>query len=197
MTNGAFGDAALRLFVAVELSEELRTGIGRLISDLAVRWPEARWVSPDNLHLTVKFLGSTPIGLVSPVGAALDRAAGGVTRFDLSLVGLGTFGPAAQPRVVWVGVGNGGAQMAGLAAAVDHELGQLGIEREQRPYRAHLTMARGRGDAIPSDVRAEFSAARSHDWGRQSVGEIVLMASELRREGPHYSVVSRHPLGGE
>jgi 2'-5' RNA ligase len=149
------------------------------------------WIAPDNLHVTVKFLGSVDVPRVPLVRAALERATAGVAGFDLVVAGLGAFPSAARARVLWAGVAAGGPALGALAARVDRELAGVGFAPEERAFSAHVTLGRVRepkrnarlGDAL---VGGEFGTVR--------VDRLVLMRSDLSPRGARYSELSSHPL---
>lgn len=142
-------DGDLRLFVAIELPDDVREALGRIQEDLrrtierVSRQPRApvRWTRPEGIHVTLKFLGATPPSRVRPLIDALDAA---VPPFRLALQpdGVGNFGGRNNLRTLWVGLDGDVAGLAELATAVDRAVRPLGYAPETRPFRAHLTLAR-------------------------------------------------------
>jgi 2'-5' RNA ligase len=185
----------MRLFVAVDLPPGLRAALGAHTAAMARTWPAAKWVAAENLHLTVRFIGDWDRGRLAPLESALASAAARHRPFALTLRGAGFFGSPAAPRVVWAGVADGDRELAAVASSVDGALAELGVRSEGRPYRAHLTLARGRGDPIPADLRQQLGDLQAHDWGRLAVDRIALFASALLPTGPVYSQVSSFILG--
>ena len=151
MTDRAEQDAALgrRLFVAIPIPSPVRDAVTALVdgvrgaSDPAVR--DVRWVRLDGLHLTIRFLGPTEEEHVADVASAVDRTAGAVSPFDVVIAGGGAFPSVARPRALWLGVAEGATDLAAAAAALDDALAEVGWTRDERPYRAHLTLARSDG----------------------------------------------------
>lgn len=151
MIDRAEQDEALgrRLFVAIPIPSPVRDAVTALVdgvrgaSDPAVR--DVRWVRLDGLHLTIRFLGPTDEEHVADVAAAVDRTAGGVSPFDVVIAGGGAFPSVARPRALWLGVAEGATDLAATAAALDDALAAVGWTRDDRPYRAHLTLARSDG----------------------------------------------------
>jgi 2'-5' RNA ligase len=143
----AHGD--LRLFVAIELPDDVREALGRVQQDLKKRVeraatqgrPPVRWTRPEGIHVTLKFLGATP---PSRVGPLIDALASTVAPFRLSLQpdGVGNFGGKNNLRTLWVGLAGDVDGLAELAHAVDRAVARLGYPRDTRPFRAHLTLAR-------------------------------------------------------
>lgn len=151
MTDPADQDAALgrRLFVAIPIPPPVRDAVTALVdgvrgaSDPAVR--DVRWVRLDGLHLTIRFLGPTDEENVGDVAGAVDRTAGHVAPFDVVIAGGGAFPSVARPRALWLGVAEGATDLAATATALDDALADVGWTRDERPYRAHLTLARSDG----------------------------------------------------
>jgi 2'-5' RNA ligase len=187
----------MRLFIAVNLSAEVRRAAGALagrLRDEVARAARARatWVDPANLHLTLRFLGevdeATGSRLVEGLSPALPLRA-----FDVTLGGLGAFPPAGRPRVVWVGVTGGAADLVQVYDLLEARLAPLGLPREDRPYRPHLTLGRFREPAAPL-VRTILDRASDFSAGPCRIDEVVLYQSHLAPKGPTYTPLARAPL---
>jgi 2'-5' RNA ligase len=186
----------VRLFVAVELDQEVRAHLGSVQSTMRGVCPGVRWVLPEQMHLTLKFLGEVADRRVAEVAAALERAAGGSRACTLTLRGCGCFPPGGAPRVVWVGVEEPTGALAECAAAVEGSLEDLGFPREQRPFSAHVTLGRVRDDAGGGALRSKVSATSAGPW-TQPVERIVLMSSVLSPKGASHTPVAACTLGRE
>ena len=184
----------LRTFIAVKLTDDALAALARLSDALAERWPprSVRWVPPQNIHLTLRFLGATDPDLVPALGAGLDAAASDSAPFMLRLEGLGTFPDLRRPRVIWVGLQDSQERLVRLKEAVDRMVRPLGWEGEDRAFRPHLTLGRVRDGPWPP----------SGNWMRQppdcsfEVGALHLMESRLRLRGAEYATLHSAPLGG-
>lgn len=186
-----------RLFIAVDLPEAVREALGRLQSDLRRRdLSGLRWVRPEGIHLTLKFLGETPAGRVTPIREALAAATRGRQALRLMLGSLGTFGNRRGPRVLWLDIEGDVSRLRELQAALEKALAGLGFPPEERKFSAHLTLARVSQPAPPGTAerisqalervtppRAEFAAR-----------EIVLMRSKLQPGGAVYDCLATFPL---
>lgn len=181
----------LRAFVAVELSEEARRAVARVTEALRrVTSAAARWVPPHNLHLTLKFLGQVSEELLDPLVRALAPRVAGQSPFDVEIGEVGAFPSARSARVLWVGVAGGAAQLARLARGVEGAAASVGLPRDHRPYRGHMTVARLREPArVPIERVERPSPVAIH------VREIVLFRSDLGRGGARYQALARLPLG--
>ena len=187
----------IRTFIAVETSPEVRAAAAGLTDRLRRGWraSEVRWVPPENLHLTLRFLGETAESGVAPLTAALDGVTAGTPPCQLTLGPLGAFPDVRRPRVLWLGLkGAGTAALRSLQRRIEERLTGLGWEREGRPFSPHLTLGR---------VRPGRAAGPGEGWTRAAVpelafrvDEVVLMRSDLRPDGARYSVLHRSPLGG-
>lgn len=187
----ADGGAKLRLFVAVPLPEELKD----TLAQQTALWKKGSffqtWVHPQDYHLTLKFLGETPAGLLPPLKEALHTVARKHAPFSLTLEGMGTFGQLRRPRILWLGVKGEGAALASLQRDVEEELATLGFKKEERPFRPHLTLARkyvGQAPFKTELLREKELAPLSFD-----VEEIILYQSRLG-EKPMYLPVARFRL---
>jgi 2'-5' RNA ligase len=185
--------AAVRAFVAILLTEQIRE---RLAAEAERLQPLARdiaWVARDNLHLTLKFLGGVEAGRLDRVAIVLAEAAAGLAAFDLEVRDLGAFPSATRPRVLWAGIGAGATQAAALAVRLDTALGPLGFASESRPFSAHVTLARVR---VPRPNPPLAAALHGGMLGRQHVDHASFMRSELWPGGARYSELARLPLSG-
>jgi 2'-5' RNA ligase len=189
-----------RLFVAVPVAEHVREAVGRLMEGLAgapidVRGPgQPRWVSVQGLHLTLRFLGATPDTRLAELSEAVSDAARGVAPFRVELNGGGAFPNAQRPRVLWIGIGRGEAELVALSRRLNDGLHRLGWPLDDRPLQAHLTLARTDG-VQGADEKAERLIERARDlrldWQADS---LVLYKSNLGHGPTHYEVVSEAAL---
>lgn len=197
MTDGG----ALRLFVAVELPEEIREGLRELMDALRTHAAAhaVRWVRPEGIHITLKFLGAVPAGRLDELQRALERATAGVAPFEFAVSGMGSFGGRRNVRVVWAGVGGETAALASLAARVEDEMAPLGFARESRPFAAHLTLGRVRDEATAAEresLHDAIAAARPPALPGVRVTSVSLMKSTLGRGGARYEALATFPLRG-
>jgi 2'-5' RNA ligase len=175
----------VRLFLAINLPDDVRRAIHEATSPLRAALPEAAWADPARLHVTLKFLGELPADAAPPLAAAVERVAGRHAPLVLRLGGVGAFPDLRRPRVVWLGVTTPPA-LSALHRDLERECAALGYEAEQRPFRAHVTLGRVRtvGGAL---ARA---AADVHYQAEVAVTTIELMESRLSSAGARYGVVA-------
>jgi 2'-5' RNA ligase len=190
---------ALRLFIAVELTPELRQAIGRVQAELRGQLPPrvVRWTDPDGIHLTLKFLGDTPGEKTPAIVQAMTAAAAGFAPCTLAVAGLGCFPSPRQPRVLWVGVPAVPKALTGVQRALDLHLARLNYPRETRAFSPHLTLGRV-NDRATADERQTLSALLGRmqiaELGQLPVQELVLFQSDLRPQGAIYTALARAPL---
>ena len=191
-------DERLRLFVAIDLPEDVRESLGRLQTDLRRHdLPGLRWTRPEGVHLTLKFLGETPASSLAAIEGALARAVREIPSFRLALGAPGTFGGRRGPRVLWVDVEGELQPLQRLQAAVERELAAVGFAPEERGFSPHLTLAR-----VPQPPRPGLAERVSRALeavsalkGEFEATELLLMRSALQPGGAVYSRVAAFPLG--
>jgi 2'-5' RNA ligase len=179
----------IRSFVAVSISEEIRELAGAFMETLRGKVHGVKWVRPENLHLTLKFLGAVPEVQLPDLRAALDGAAGRHRPFKLGFGGAGVFPPRGRPRVVWIDLSAGAGEMAALQADVEAGLAPLGFPPEKRPFSPHLTIGRVRELGDPFALTSALAAAGEMSWGECVVDRVHLMRSDLFPTGPRYSIL--------
>lgn len=185
----------MRLFVAIELEPQVRRALSKVQDSLRRSVRDVKWVDPELMHLTVKFLGDVPDGDVPRVTRAVERAAGRSEAFEMAVGGTGCFPPRGNVRVVWAGVSEPSGLLKACVQAAEEELAQEGFPPEQRGFSAHITLGRIKFDKSRGAARDAVTAATLQEK-TQSVGELVLMSSVLSRQGPTYTPVARTRLAG-
>jgi len=183
----------MRLFFCVELDEHAKNGLSRLMGRLKARCTAAKWVAPENLHLTVRFLGEVGEGRLGELENLAQTVAGKFRPFTLELGKLSAFPSPKRARVLWVGPVRGEDRFVELMRAVEEGVRRLGFRPETKAPTAHVTMARFK---TPRDLSGLLAEVEFTDVLPVEVREITLMRSTLRPEGPIYTPVFRVPLGG-
>lgn len=193
--------AAIRSFVAVELGEEVKQRLAEIQRQLKTMTPGGvvRWVQPDSIHVTLKFLGDVPEERIRAIVAALERECAPVAPLAFTVAGAGCFPNARRPNVVWIGVEDPVGQLAALQRAVERALNPLGYPPEGRPFKPHLTLGRVNRSVSDADLRKVgelVSGLRVAHLGQVQVAEVVLMRSDLSPAGARYTPLARIPLSG-
>lgn len=185
----------IRTFIAVDVAEEVRQQAGQLIETLRRVDDTVKWVDPQNMHLTLKFLGDVPQGEVTAVCQAVAEAVADQGPFAMLLKGAGAFPSIARPRTVWLGVVQGREELCSLQVAIDRALKKLGYPKETRRFEPHLTIGRiRRGGPALAELSQRLREQQAYEAGETSVGEVVVYASYLDRTGPTYQAMSRAAL---
>ncbi|MEO8647709.1 MAG: RNA 2',3'-cyclic phosphodiesterase [Acidobacteriota bacterium] len=186
---------ASRLFVAVALPTDQRRKLEEYTSRLRERSPKCRaaWVRPENFHLTLRFLGDTPMDQVTKIGQVLDEAVSNVHVFNLSIARTGTFNSGRSNVVLWIGFAGDLEILNSVKAGVDLGLAKFNIKQERVRFNPHLTIARIRdadncGALIQAHKNAEI---KQFDF---DVRELLLIKGDLDPNGARYSVVHRSPF---
>jgi 2'-5' RNA ligase len=192
-------DEVLRTFIAIELDEPLRIAIARVQGKFKRAAPpgSVKWVAPDGIHLTLKFLGDTPASQLGEIEAALRAACAGTTPFEFSVEGRGCFPNTRRPRVVWVAVRDKGQMLARLQTAIERHVAPLGWPTEERGFSPHLTLgrvARGASPAEEAAVGQMIEKSVVEQIGAQRVTAVNLIASDLRPTGAVYTTLVSVPL---
>lgn len=185
----------IRTFVAIELPETVRESLARQISSLKSHAPLVKWSRPDNLHLTLRFLGDVKESELDELFAALEDAVDGTQPFAVEVCGVGAFPNWRHPRVVWAGCGEGAEETSALADLVEAACANLGYERERRPFRPHFTLGRVKQPADAEGLSTATRGLEDRSFGYLDVDAVVVFMSSLRRTGPVYSPMARFALG--
>lgn len=186
----------VRSFVAVEVTAEIRTRTQKLIQRLQSVPAKVKWVEPENLHLTLKFLGDVEIEQTAAICTALRRAVATLEPFEVELAGVGAFPDVRRPRTVWIGVTRGEEALITLHGTLEDELAELGFRPENRRFRGHLTCGRVRSLARDNgQLATRLEENKDFYGGILIVDEILLISSELNADGPRYYPLGRAVLG--
>jgi 2'-5' RNA ligase len=190
----------MRLFIGVELDDRVKAAAAEVAERLRQRLTRrvrlrARWIEPENLHITVWFIGELPDARVDQIAAALQTPKFTIPAFDLSLGGCGAFPPSGQPRVFWIAVRRGAEELATLYGDIGERLKPLGFLPERRDYTAHLTIARVKeaGAGSSRGVRSILEELPA-DCGISRVAALTLFRSRLSPRGAAYEPQLRVPL---
>ena len=190
-----------RLFVAVPLDAGTAATVAALVeriqADRALEAPgerDVRWVRMDGLHLTLRFLGPTPEADVPTVAEAVRRAAATQDPFEVRIDGGGSFPHPRRPRTLWLAVTHGTAELESLARSVDRELVAAGWRSDDRPFRAHLTVARSDGVPAGADVARRLTAA-AEGVDLSSAADRLVLFESITGGGPaRYEPLESTPL---
>ena len=194
----------MRLFIALDIDEAIRQQITRFIEGVQPFAPDARWVKPESLHVTLKFIGEQPEGALDRMKSALESVRTDVG--EIHFRGYGFFPTPKSARVFWIGMETG-PELAALAAAIDAQMPALGIAKETRPFSPHLTLARAHGGSGAPHRRKgdkpnrafqrmqeKLAALPDPDFGSMTPREFFLYQSHLSPKGSTYTKLQRFAL---
>ena len=193
----------MRIFIARDIDDAIRERIQRFMDGVREFAPEARWVRPESMHVTLKFIGEKPAEVVEEIKKALASVQ--ADPVAMSFRGQGFFPTAKSARVFWVGI-ESGPSLTALARAVDSATAALGIPKEERAFSPHLTLARGGGSGSPrwrkgdganksfQRLQEKLSAFSAPEFGTMTAREFFLYQSQLLRGGSRYTKIARFAL---
>lgn len=182
----------MRLFVAIDLPEEWKRILAEPEAHIGWLGRGVHWAEPRGMHLTLKFLGEIEENRLDELGVALRAACSGIVAFSIRLKNTGVFPNPKRPRIYWAGI-EAPRELLELQARVDAAMQTLGFERDEHPFRPHLTLARIK-EPIGKDRMTGALLNFRLESEPTTVCEILLMRSHLSREGAHYEAIRRFPL---
>ncbi|MDP8247819.1 MAG: RNA 2',3'-cyclic phosphodiesterase [Candidatus Tritonobacter lacicola] len=177
----------MRTFIAIDLDAAAREAVAGRVRRLAGTIAGVRWVKPDNIHVTIRFLGEISPETRGLVERVLRNAAIGFSPFDVTIGEMGAFPSFRRPRVLWAGIGKGKEELRRLHLRIEEGLGEIGIPAERRPYTPHITIGRLKRQSKNINL-----SGIARDPGIESgfvVDRVVLFESELRPEGAVHKVI--------
>jgi RNA 2',3'-cyclic 3'-phosphodiesterase len=189
--------ARIRTFIAVDLAGSVRDRLKALQEKLGREGSGVRWTAPANMHLTLLFLGEVEQLDVVKICRTVRARARKHEPFAVDVDGIGAFPNLRRPKILWAGITEGVEPLRALHADLEDGLLDLGCyRREERAYSPHLTLGR-----LTQESQADAWGpilTKHAEWhgGTTDVDEVLVMASDLRRDGPQYSVMGRAPLAG-
>lgn len=194
----------MRLFIALDIDDAIRERIMRFMEGVRNFAPDARWMKPESMHVTLKFIGEQPDSALEPLKQALGGVTAAATEIHYS--GYGFFPTPKSARVFWVGM-EAGPQLADLAAKIDDKMPSLGIPKEDRAFSPHLTLARSSGGSgSPHRSRRDgpnrafqvlqdkLAALPTPEFGTMTSREFFLYESQLSPKGSKYTKLARFEL---
>lgn len=177
----------MRLFIAIEVSDDIRRRLKSLLDELRGIAPQVKWVRAANLHVTLKFLGNTDAAKIAAISTALQSIRS-PQPVSLEFRGLGFFPNERRPRVFWAGM-TSFPNLPVLAADIDRAVHQFGVPLEERPFTPHLTLARFDPPGLPPKLAAVLKQHSSENFGSLLTREFHLIESKLKSTGAEYTTI--------
>lgn len=188
----------MRCFIAIEIPKEIRAELTDLQKELAgrvnIRRGDAKWVEPQGMHLTLKFLGEVPDNQLVEVCRIVQEVAERHEAFDFAVKEVGSFG-GRSARVLWVGAGLDCPELLELQQDLEDELELAGWPKEGRKFSGHLTLCRIHNAKAGEKLGQAAEQYADYDLGVVRATEICVFESQLRPEGPIYTRVGHYELG--
>src|SRR5215467_279011 len=188
---------SMRLFIAIDLGEEVRTAVSSQLAKLQPLAPNAKWVRVEGMHVTLAFLGYIDDDRVPQVKAIAEEVASRHGPVSFSVEGIGGFGSSTRPRVLWLGLTGDIAALAALKSDLEERLAPLGYEAEKRPFKPHLTPARARMPSGDPALARCIGSCSTSSFGRAQVDRIILFRSDLSPKGARYTALYEPRLSGK
>ena len=177
----------IRCFVAIEIPETIQTLLTFAQEELRKFVRGASWVKRENIHLTLKFLGDVAPNQISVIRNSIEQVTDARSPFSMELGGIGAFPNLSRPRIIWAGVKTGADDVAAIAREIDLRLSRHGHERDKKPFRPHLTLARIKRLANLKPLVDVFQQYDTINGATMIVNQIRVVQSELRRSGAVYT----------
>jgi len=181
----------VRLFVALQISEDVREAMAALIRELKPLDESWKWSRSESLHVTLKFLGETPESKLQQATVALSTVPTDLP-ITLTFRGLGLFPNEKRPRVLWAGI-EARESLRVLAASIDEAIAGVGVPREEKSFTPHLTLARSKAGEISAELREALAKHSAREFGVTRVSAFHLIESRLKSTGAEYTTLRSFP----
>ena len=186
----------MRTFIAIELPLEIKNYLSRLQDELKTAGADVKWVKPDNIHLTLKFLGEVDEKKLDKISKIIAETAEGKNKFPARISSLGAFPKTDFPRVIWVGLDTGDKEIKQIAKELEEKIAKIGIPKEDRPFSSHITIGRLRTPLNRERLvqNLKDKAGLGGEKLEFYVTKITLFKSTLTPSGPIYEALKETNL---
>ena len=185
----------IRSFLAIELPKPILKKIEEVQADLRAAHADVRWVSPEKIHLTLKFFGSIEESRIDSIFKSIEESVRSTSPFSLEVRGVGAFPSMKSPRVIWLGLENG-QSLTSLQKQIETQLEKIGFQSEDRPFHPHLTLGRTKSSRGKNELVGRMEKHREEEFGDLQVERVILFKSDLKPSGPIYTALGDLKLGG-
>ena len=186
----------IRSFLAIELPRTIQEKIEEIQEDLKSTHADVRWVSPEKIHLTLKFLGNIEESKIEPIVKSIEGSIQATPPFSLKAKGMGAFPYLKNPRVIWMGLTDGKEKVISLQQRLEGLLEKIGFKAEDRSFQPHLTLGRVKTSRGREELVRGIEKYREEEFGDFHVETILFLESDLRPSGPIYTPLKEMKLGG-
>lgn len=188
----------MRAFIAIELPANIKDFLSRLENKLKTTGADVKWVSPGNIHLTLKFLGEINAETIEKISVIMEDIAKNKKTFQIHLGAMGAFPNTKFPRVIWIGINSGEDEAKEIVKELEKELNKIGIPREVKPFSGHITIARIRSNKDKENLVQELNKLNNNTERDNppafAVTKFILFKSTLTPQGPIYEVLKEANL---
>ena len=184
----------VRSFIAIPIDKRIQQTLKAIQDDLRKTGADVKWVDPQAIHLTLKFLGEVSLPQIETVKRILADGLNQVHAFDCEVAGLGAFPNMNNPRIIWTGFKKGGEEMKSLAFLLETQLQSAGFPPEEREFHPHITLGRLRSDHNQFALIKLLKNYPAPLDFNQHVDKIILFKSTLNSSGPIYETLQEFPL---
>lgn len=186
----------LRSFLAIELPRVIIKKIEEVQGDLKSSRADVRWVSPEKIHLTLKFFGNIEESNIESIVKSIEKPVHTISPFPLNVRGVGAFPHFKNPRVIWMGLIDGKEVLIPFQKQLETEFEKIGFQSEDRPFHPHLTLGRMKSNRGRDELVGRMEIHKDEEFGGFQVERVVLFKSDLRPTGPIYTPLKEMKLGG-
>jgi len=181
----------MRTFIAIELPKNIKDSLSQLQAELKSSNADVKWVAPENIHLTLKFLGEIDDKKSEKIIQIIEEVAKGKNKFQVRISLLGAFPKIGSPRVIWVGIEAGDKETKEIAEELEEKIAKIGVPKEKRPFSSHITIGRLRSP-LKREILIKYLKEKSGLGGKIlefSADKITLFKSTLTPKGPIYEIL--------
>jgi 2'-5' RNA ligase len=184
----------MRTFIAIALTREIRDYLASIQEELKKCRADVKWVQPENIHLTLKFLGERDEKKIEKIKLELEETARDKKSFSIRLSAVGAFPKLDFPRIIWVGIDRGEKETEEIAYELEERIAKIGIPKEDRPFSSHITIARLKSPLNRESLVQELKKLAPPQGKEFKVGKITLYKSTLTPQGPIYEALKEANL---
>ena len=184
----------IRAFIAVEIDQPNKQKISDLISNLKKSKADVKWITEDQMHLTLKFLGNIDKDKVQDISNTLSNISNNFKSFTISLSNIGVFPNLNRPRVIWLGVDKGADYLKNLSERIENELEKLGFEKEDREFNPHLTLGRVKTSKDLSELKKLINETQFNSENWVEINKLILFQSTLTSKSAIYDALTKVKL---
>lgn len=182
----------LRTFIAIALPTEIKNWLAKIQQALKAAGADVKWVEPENIHITIKFLGERDKKKIAEIIEAIDQVCAEIPTFELTISSLGGFPSKESARIIWVGLSKGETETKEIAKRLEEEISRTGIPKETRPFSSHITLGRVRSSLNRQRLLERMNYLEGN-FPRQDfqyrAEKITLFKSTLSSRGPVYEAL--------